>query len=57
MHRVHGLDQLAEPREGILYLLSLRAVEKPLGEHTLDGLIHQAKTVGWEDRFLPRQGL
>jgi hypothetical protein len=45
VHRVHGLDQLAEPGKGVLYLLSLRAVADPLGEHTLDGLIHQAQTI------------
>ena len=48
VHRIHGLDQLAEPGAGTLYLLSIRAIPDPLGEHTLDDLIRQAQAVAQE---------
>ena len=42
VHRINGLDQLAGPGTGTLYLLSLRAVADPLGQHSLDLLIDEA---------------
>jgi hypothetical protein len=43
LHRVHSLDQLDEPGNGRLYLLSLRVVRDPLGGYTLDGLIRTTR--------------
>ena len=45
VHRINGIDQLAEPGSGRLHLLSLRAVADPLGEHSLDLLIDEALTI------------
>ena len=44
VHRITSLDQLAEPGEGRLYLLSLRAVNDPLGQHSLDDLVDRVRT-------------
>ncbi len=43
VHRVARLDQLDEPGAGQLYLLSLRAVPDPLGEASLDDLLHRVR--------------
>lgn len=43
VHRVSRLDQLDEPGEGVLYLLSIRAVSDPLGGDSLDALIQRAR--------------
>jgi hypothetical protein len=36
--------QLAEPGEGQLYLLSMRVVADPLGEHSLDRMVEKARS-------------
>lgn len=43
VHRITRLDQLEEPGQGQLYLLSLRAVADPLGAHSLDTLTRRAR--------------
>jgi hypothetical protein len=42
VHRISGLDQLAPPSSGKLYLLSVRAVRDPLAADSLDSLIDRA---------------
>jgi len=43
VHRISRLDQLDEPNDGALYLLSLRAGRDPSGTDSLDSLINRAR--------------
>lgn len=48
VHRVSRLDQLDEPGDGVLYLLSLRAVPDPLGTDSLDHLLRRVRAAAIE---------
>jgi hypothetical protein len=41
LHRIHHLDQLADPEEGDLYLFSLRVVRDQLSHNTLPALVRR----------------
>ncbi|MET8310917.1 PD-(D/E)XK motif protein [Micromonospora sp. NPDC005173] len=49
VHRIHSLDQLAEPETGALHILSLRFIPDALGAVSLDAVVEDARRQAADD--------